>query len=81
MPVSKMYSDITPEKWLKIIAAAKPYGIWIDEAQGQTETFGVKLKWNWQESARRLDVTILQAGIVGEADVLGYIDNIIQSAK
>ncbi len=78
--VSKHYSGITLQRWQAVIQAAHKFGIWIDEKEGQAETFGVRFKWQYNEPAQRLDVTILQAGFVGEVEALRFLDNIIANA-
>ena len=75
----KIYQKITPQKWQQIKDAAAGYGITIEGATGEGESFGVKL-WCFWSVKQTLTIRILESGLLSPEDALTFVDGIIQGA-
>jgi len=50
------FSDVTPSAWVRVQAAAKPYGVVLTGTRGSSQSHGFTVNWLYDISGKKLQV-------------------------
>lgn len=75
---SKTYDRISLDKWNRIKAKAKTFGLDIPADQGTGLAFGVYVEWKW--TPIEFVVNVLNPGYLTFEQALNFLDAIIKGA-
>jgi hypothetical protein len=78
--LSKQYSDINADKWIRIKRAVSAYGLTINRDSGKGSAVGVTLSWAFYPTMNQLAVTIRESSLITEEAALEFVNRVIESA-